>query len=568
MALTTVKAAGIAADSIDETKIADNGIDSEHYNDGSIDHAHLAADCVDGDNIQDDVINSEHIAAGAVDLEHMSSQSVDEDNLYISNAGTNGQYLQKQSGNNGGLTWADVSAGVTSDGQYNTVAGTNAGDSFNGTNATDNTLYGFDAGTAITDGDDNTFIGYQAGAATAEASLHVAVGHRALASHNANAASGITGNTAIGTKAMEDSTSAYNTVAVGREAMLNSVDGYSNTMLGFQAGKNGFQSGNGHDNIGIGALCFDSATSAVGNVGIGAQALEDLTTGDYNTVVGQEAGKNMTTGTGNAILGYYCAPGITEGENNVAIGNQAMSTGTIEGDRNTCVGLNAGNSTTSGSQNTCIGGKTGNNITTGSNNTLIGYDCGYTVSSGSHAVCLGYRAGQNQISTTGDSLWIAKGANGAANGNVWIYGSDGGACTQGNNSSSWTTTSDQRLKKNIVDNNVGLSIIDNLKVRNFEYRTEAEIDRSEFPKVSTDKFTKEEADEGLGVEGEYKQTLALGHGGTQIGIIAQELESVAPSCVTTDPLTGVKTVDTDEIMWHMLNAIKELSAKVKALEAG
>ena len=43
----------------------------------------------------------------------MSSQSVDEDNLKISNGGTNGQYLQKQSGNSGGLTWADVTAGAT-----------------------------------------------------------------------------------------------------------------------------------------------------------------------------------------------------------------------------------------------------------------------------------------------------------------------------------------------------------------------------------------------------------------------------------------------------------------------
>ena len=38
----------------------------------------------------------------------MSSQSVDEDNLHISNAGSNGQYLQKQTGNAGGLTWATV----------------------------------------------------------------------------------------------------------------------------------------------------------------------------------------------------------------------------------------------------------------------------------------------------------------------------------------------------------------------------------------------------------------------------------------------------------------------------
>ncbi len=59
--------------------------------------------------IANDAIDSQHIAAGAVDLEHLSSESVDEDNLYISNAGSNGQFLQKQSGNNGGLTWATVS---------------------------------------------------------------------------------------------------------------------------------------------------------------------------------------------------------------------------------------------------------------------------------------------------------------------------------------------------------------------------------------------------------------------------------------------------------------------------
>ena len=35
---------------------------------------------------------------------------VDEANLKISNAGSNGQYLQKQSGNTGGLTWADASS--------------------------------------------------------------------------------------------------------------------------------------------------------------------------------------------------------------------------------------------------------------------------------------------------------------------------------------------------------------------------------------------------------------------------------------------------------------------------
>jgi len=103
-----------------------NSVDSSELVDGGVDHSHLSNDCIDGDNIQDDVINSEHYAAASIDhehlaadivdgdnladnavgLEHMSSESVDEDNLYISNAGSNGQFLSKQSGNNGGLTWA------------------------------------------------------------------------------------------------------------------------------------------------------------------------------------------------------------------------------------------------------------------------------------------------------------------------------------------------------------------------------------------------------------------------------------------------------------------------------
>ena len=51
-------------------------------------------------------IDSDQYVDGSIDLVHMSSQSVDEDNLHISNAGTNGQFLSKQSGNAGGLKWA------------------------------------------------------------------------------------------------------------------------------------------------------------------------------------------------------------------------------------------------------------------------------------------------------------------------------------------------------------------------------------------------------------------------------------------------------------------------------
>jgi len=156
----------LAADIIDGTKIADDVINSEHYVAASIDNEHLADNAVDTAEIADDAVtaaklansinteitantaktgitsgqasaitantakvtNATHtgdvtgataltIATGAVDLAHMSSESVDEDNLYISNTGSNGEFLSKQSGNNGGLTWAaagsDISVRVT-----------------------------------------------------------------------------------------------------------------------------------------------------------------------------------------------------------------------------------------------------------------------------------------------------------------------------------------------------------------------------------------------------------------------------------------------------------------------
>ena len=81
--------------------IGDNSIDSDAYVDGSIDEVHLS----------DNSVDSRAYVDGSIDLAHMSSESVDEDNLYISNAGTNGYFLQKQSGNNGGMTWAEVPEG-------------------------------------------------------------------------------------------------------------------------------------------------------------------------------------------------------------------------------------------------------------------------------------------------------------------------------------------------------------------------------------------------------------------------------------------------------------------------
>ena len=113
----------------------------------------------------------------------------------------------------GDNSWATVSGGVTSDAQKNTVGGTNAGDSFTGTDAINNTLFGYDSGTAITSGDHNTLIGKDAGDAVTTGS----------------------GNTAVGTTALTTLSTGGNNTAIGKDALGLATTSSSNTAVGVSA---------------------------------------------------------------------------------------------------------------------------------------------------------------------------------------------------------------------------------------------------------------------------------------------------------------------------------------------
>ena len=67
-------------------------------------------------------------------------------------------------------------------------------------------------------------------------------------------------------------------------------------------------------------------------------------------------------------------------------------------------------------------------------------------------------------------------------------------------------------------------------------------------------------------DGPHHVVLGKGNEGTQTGVIAQEIESVLPECIEVSD-KGAKTVSTDPIMWALVNAVKELSAKVNELES-
>ena len=197
---------------------------------------------------------------------------------------------------------------------------------------------------------------------------------------------------------------------------------------------------------------------------------------------------------------------------------------------------------TSGAANTFLGHQTGIALTTGNNNTLIGKSAGDNLTTGVQNICIGTYTDTDDvgdgysivISTDGD---VGKGSSTA------FIAPNGGGVYQDNNSTTWATTSDERIKKNIVDNNIGLNVINKIQIRNFEYRTEDEITDFKNPKSAV-----------------------VNQEGIQLGVIAQEIEKVLPQVVTQES-TGVKTVNSGNLTWYLINAVKEQQTIIEDLKA-
>jgi hypothetical protein len=296
------------------------------------------------------------------------------------------------------------------------------------------------------------------------------------------------------------------------------------------------------------------ATPASNNVSLGYNSGNG---GSYNTFAGNTAGQN-TTGSFNNAYGQNALTGATpfSANRNDAFGYASLSV-ISSGAHNACFGFLSGASTSSGSYNSCVGSASLQNVTTGFQNTCVGWKAGTNMTTGSRTVCVGDESGLGL--TTGQLCVYVGGAatpssatvnyemvigagTGKGSSTGYIIPAGGGAAVyQGNNSSTWSTTSDRRLKKNIVDNNTGLDKITAIQVRNFEYRLANEI--TDLP-----------------------QDQAIDKAGVQLGVIAQELQAVLPDCIKTES-TGVMSVNSDNLTWYMINAIKELKAEVDSLKS-
>ena len=276
--------------------------------------------------------------------------------------------------------------------------------------------------------------------------------------------------------------------------------------------------------IGHAAMATTAVTGAA-NIAIGNATGNAMLAGTQNVMIGESAGKRISTGDNNTFVGQLVGEGVVGADNNTAMGNNALRA--AAGDANTAIGVNAGVAIT-GASNVCIGENAGFGITGGSDN-----------------VCIGANAGRNQLATNDDELYIARAAVAPGNDGCWIHGTATGACVNGDNSTAWAQTSDERIKKNIADSSVGLSAINQVQVRNFEYRTFDELDDNV-----------KALNEGKGLN-------VISKLGTKTGVIAQEIEAIFPRDVQDLP-DGTKIVTPSDLNYALIKAVQELSTALDA----
>jgi hypothetical protein len=296
----------------------------------------------------------------------------------------------------------------------------------------------------------------------------------------------------------------------------------------------------GNKNCAFGTYSGFQITSGIFNTLVGSNSGAGMTTGSYNVGIGYIALSATTTANENSALGYAAGASNTTGAENVAIGSSALFNNST-GNNNVAVGRRALYNTT-GTGNVAIGESTGNSLTAGSYNIYIGYQTGNTTkTSGVDCIYIGRTITPNNAGVNGEMVINTNGNNATGKGDGTGLITTGGNLYNGLNTSAWQTISDRRLKKNIVDNTEGLDVISQIRVRNFEYRTAEEIT-------------------------ELKSQDAVQKSGVQLGVIAQELQEVCSDCVKEES-TGVLSVNSDNLTWHMVNAIKDLKAELDTVKA-
>ena len=324
----------------------------------------------------------------------------------------------------------------------------------------------------------------------------------------------------------------------GNSAGLNLVAGtQDNTFLGYWAGKGG-PGNTGGANTATGAFSLTTNTTGSYNSIYGINSSGFNTTGSYNTATGANSlAGNPGTGSYNTASGYFSLNVNSSGYNNTAIGSNSLENNSV-GYNNTAIGFESGKFIS--------GGATSN--TSSTNSLYIGSNTKANVSGDTNEIVIGYNATGNGSNTTtigtANVLYIG---GASVSGKVARFTSSSGYCDISPITTSLACSSDINLKKNIV------TLEDN---KEFSLQT--------IPDLST-KTILEKISYITPVVYNWKSE---GNSDAKhIGFIAQDLEQVFPDLVSTDSITGLKSVSYASITPYLVKGIQEMNLQIKDLQS-
>jgi trimeric autotransporter adhesin len=351
--------------------------------------------------------------------------------------------------------------------------------------------------------------------------------------------------------------------------LASSTSGTSNFKAGVNAG-NSIASG-GNYNVCVGDEAGTAISTGDNNTALGYSAGASITTTSNCTVVGRDAGGDITTGTQNTIVGSNAGNAITEGQYNVAMGVDALGADTLGSksvaigvdalniqnftsatdSHNTAVGYNAGKRTTTAIKNVIMGSLAGDEITDGQQNVCIGYNNSANLTTGDFNVCIG---SINKPTSANGEFCIILGYNVDGANNYTTIGKSSSDIRALHGSTTWSTVSDERYKKDITDSTAGLGFINDLRPRTFKYKNLGDL---------PDTFNSYE-------EG---STEVFKNANTNHGFIAQEVKTAIDAHseikdgfrLWDDRDDGSQEVAEAALIPILTKAVQELSAQVTAL---
>tara|TARA_R110000824_G_scaffold4623_2_gene22238 strand:+ start:3241 stop:7953 length:4713 start_codon:yes stop_codon:yes gene_type:complete len=285
------------------------------------------------------------------------------------------------------------------------------------------------------------------------------------------------------------------------------------------------------------------------NVCIGEEVGKLLEDGAVNNVmIGRQSGIYLTTGTGNTFLGVAAGYGVT-GNSNIAIGHSSLvsALNRCTGSDNIAIGRSTMPGTTSGSTNISIGEGAGVSVNLGSRNIMIGdhahgADEGISPIAVNEQISIGYSC----ATSASEQMRI-----GDAAAYVLLDFSSDGVHTL-------SATSDVRIKKDIVDTDLGLSFINALRPVKYKGKNKHDYPDELFP-------------EGINV---MKRDTPRKPDPPSVldGFIGQEVKEVMDNLGVTfsgwhENPSSRQMVSYSTFVVPLVKAVQELSAKVTALEA-